>query len=149
MAQGLKGSRSGFLTLWKRLIPFLYLHSRGKDFNSVFARHSDDNCSARVPGRATEATTAAELASTVTSSTGVSRLCHLTPLVAKKQQGHPFSLPLPVVTDEEVWGQNRGVARMSRRAHRGTILQFRFASQPLPIQLPWGCAIRGTCQAKD
>lgn len=55
------------------LVPFFYLHSRGKDFNSVFARHSDDDCSARVPGRATVAATTQPLSLSLPKSAGVSR----------------------------------------------------------------------------
>lgn len=57
-------------------VPFFYLHSRGKDFNSVFGRHSDDVCSARVPGRATVAATSPP---TESCATWVSWLCPVTP----------------------------------------------------------------------
>lgn len=80
-----RGSSQAFLNLRELRVPFFYLHSRGKDFNSVFARHSDDDCWARVPGPAIVVTTDP---ATVSSSTGVSWWCHLTPpRVAKRQPG--------------------------------------------------------------
>lgn len=62
-------SGQAFVNLRMLLDPFFYLHARGKDFNSVFARHSDDDSSARIPSRAIVAATAP---ATGSSSTGVS-----------------------------------------------------------------------------
>lgn len=87
VVQGMKGSRSrqAFLNLRAPLLSFFYLHSRGEDFDPVFARHSDDDRSARVPSRAIEGARAPVLATTVPSSTYRSqRLCHMTPCVVKR-----------------------------------------------------------------
>lgn len=84
--------RQAFLNLMRAARPFCYLHSRGKDFYSIFARHSDDDGLAWVPGRAGVVATDP---ATVGSSTGVSWLCHLTthpppPRVAKRPPGYAF-----------------------------------------------------------
>ena len=112
-----------------------YLHSRGKDFNSVFARHSDDDCLARVPGRATVAATTQPLSLSLPESAGVSR--DPLPLLRGSQAIQP-SLPLPVGSCE---GGGMGRARTRRRrcpdveaAHPGIAPSFpvRLLAPPLP-----------------
>lgn len=125
LVQGVNGQRlrAGVPEPVSVFVPFFYLHSRGKDFNSVFARHSDGDRAAPVPGQASAA-------ATESFSTGVSWLCHVTPFaLLRGSRSVSSSLPLSLGTGVQGRpGQEEGDARMLRRAHPGTAPRFRFAA---------------------